>query len=83
MTEILPKTASSTSPLLVGASEIADYLGVSRRTVYHLTANGALPIIRIGGQICCRPVTLETWFDEQERASMSAFVSLTDAKKSA
>jgi hypothetical protein len=57
--------------LLEGAAGVALYLFGSarlRRKVYWLVENQALPIFRIGTQLCARKSTLLRWIEDQERA---------------
>jgi excisionase family DNA binding protein len=56
--------------LLHGADQIAGFLGVTRRAVYHLAEKGKVPIFRMGAKLCARKTRLLAWIEEQEtRAS--------------
>lgn len=45
---------------LISTDDLADWLGVSRRSVYHLHQRGALPAaIRIGGRLRWQPKDIE------------------------
>lgn len=48
--------------LLDGAKAAADYLGLPARTVYHLTAEGRIPAIRMGAKLLFRKSELERAF---------------------
>lgn len=37
-------------PAYIGVREVADYLGISKRTAYNLVASGDIPAVRVGGQ---------------------------------
>jgi excisionase family DNA binding protein len=39
-----------TEPAYIGVREVADYLGISKRTAYSLVARGDIPSVRVGGQ---------------------------------
>lgn len=55
--------------LLVGAKQIAHYLGISQRVVYRLTYDGIMPHFKLGGSVAARRSSLSRWMDEQERAA--------------
>jgi excisionase family DNA binding protein len=46
--------------LLYGAQQIADYLGVRRRVVYHLIERGDLPHKKCGRMIVATKAALDT-----------------------
>lgn len=48
--------------LLIGAKAAADYIGTSARTVYHMTENGTLPVVRRGKRLFFRKSELERAF---------------------
>lgn len=52
--------------LLNGAKEIAAFMGLPARSIYHAIDTGALPSFRIGAKICARKSTLIAWVAEQE-----------------
>lgn len=58
--------------LLRGASEIATFLGLSRRSVYHQIESGRLPVFRLGSSVCARKSVLLNWIEEQERQSLAS-----------
>lgn len=55
--------------LLYGVPAMAGYLKMSERQVYHLVAKKALPTFKIGGKVCARKSSLNTWLAEQEAAA--------------
>lgn len=55
--------------LLVGAKDIANFLGISQRVVYRLTYDGIIPHFKLGGSVAARRSSLSRWMDEQERAA--------------
>lgn len=52
---------------LEGAEQIAAFLGVKPRQVYHL--KGKLPVFQLGAKLCARKSTLLQWVEEQEAKS--------------
>lgn len=67
--------------LIVGAEQIADFLGLDRRKIYHLASQDHLPIFRIGSALCCRKSTLTKWIlaREQRSAAMNRGLPPADA----
>ena len=55
--------------LLRGADEIAKFMGLKPRQIYHLNANHRVPFFKIGNAICARKSRLERWLEEQENAN--------------
>ncbi|WMT88667.1 DNA-binding protein [Pelagibacterium sp. 26DY04] len=55
--------------LLNGAKEIAAFMGLPARSIYHAIEAGTLPCFRIGAKICARKSTLLTWVAAQEAAN--------------
>jgi excisionase family DNA binding protein len=55
--------------ILKGASEIAKFLGLSRRAIYHAVDTGVLPTFRIGSNVFARRSTLLAWIASQEQAA--------------
>ena len=51
---------------LLRASDIAEFLDVSKSRAHELMANGTLPAIRIGRSIRVSRKSLERWVREQE-----------------
>lgn len=53
--------------ILRGADEIAAFLGLDKRAIYHAASRQKLPTFRLGAIICARRSTLLSWISEQER----------------
>jgi len=51
--------------LLIGADAIAAFIGVSRRSVYHLAREKQLPIGRLGKQLIARKSQLRRHIDSR------------------
>jgi hypothetical protein len=61
--------------ILYGAGAIASFLfgdAQQRGRVYYLSANGHLPVFRIGSRIAARKSTLREWVGEKERVAPAA-----------
>ena len=56
-------------PKLVGAAEIAELTGFTRKHIYDLAKRSAIPHYRIGGSIRFDPVKVKAWLDEHEIAA--------------
>lgn len=56
--------------LLYGADQIAAFLGVTRRAVYHLAEQHRVPVFHMGVRLCARRSRLLTWIEEQEQSSV-------------
>jgi excisionase family DNA binding protein len=55
-----------------GVQEIADYLQLKRRAVYHLITSGRLPVFRLGtAKIHARQQALDRFIEEQEQRNSS------------
>ena len=52
--------------LLMGALAIASHLGATRRQVYRLVDDGLIPSFKLGGTVCARRSSLDTWLDKAE-----------------
>lgn len=52
--------------LLSGAEDIAAFMGIKPRRVYHLAENNQLPVFRLGATICARRSTIIRWIEEME-----------------
>ena len=57
--------------IIYGAKNIAGFLGLERRQIYHASDRHGLPVFRIGATLCARPAALLTWIAEQDRKSAS------------
>jgi excisionase family DNA binding protein len=53
------------NPELMTLSEVAEYLRMSRTTVYRLVQSGKIPGVKIASQWRFRKQTLERWMDAQ------------------
>ena len=58
---------------LIGASAIAEALGLQVRQVRHLVATGALPHYRIGNKICSSHGLLDHWQAGNDARAIAAF----------
>lgn len=52
-------------------AEAAEYLGVSRWTVYRRVEQGLLPHVKIGSRVSIPEFTLEKWLDDEARARLT------------
>ena len=59
----VPAPERMADDLLIGADAIAAFLGVSRRTVYHLARTKQLPIGRLGKQLIAKKSQLRRAID--------------------
>lgn len=59
-------TLPLSADILRGADQIADYLGLDRRAVYHAASHGKLPVFHIGSIVHARRSTLVAWIAKQE-----------------
>jgi len=55
--------------LLTGADEIAAFIGVKPRRIYHLAETKRLPVFRLGATLCARKSTLVKWIESLERSN--------------
>ena len=53
--------------ILHGAEEIASFLGLQRRKIYHLIETNSFPHFRLGMTVCARRSTLLRWIEDSER----------------
>lgn len=61
------------SRIFHGAQEIADYLQLNRRAVFHLVSVGRLPVFRLGTtRIHARQEALDRFIQEQEQRNSGA-----------
>jgi excisionase family DNA binding protein len=66
------KLPAPVDDMLTGAKEIAEFLGITVRQVFHAAATKSLPVIRLGRRILARKSTLWGWVEEQETAAAPA-----------
>lgn len=55
----------SSEPALIGVTEAARILGVSKFTAYRLAKREDFPAVTIGDRVLVHRVGLENWIDEQ------------------
>lgn len=53
--------------LLLGASAIAKFLGITARQTYRMIYDDIVPTFKIGGAVAARRSTLTTWMVEAEK----------------
>jgi len=58
--------------LLAGADQIAAFMGLKVRRVYHLAEMQRLPVFRLGATLCARKSTLLKWIEEMENRAMNS-----------
>lgn len=56
-------------PQLVGAAEIAEATGFTKKHIYDLAKRGAIPHYRIGSSVRFDPVKVMAWLKEHEIAA--------------
>ena len=61
-------TMTQSPDLLYGAEKIAEFLGVTRPTVYHLTGTKKIPFFKIGKTTCARRSSLLAALEALEEA---------------
>lgn len=54
--------------LLMGASAIAEFLGITRRQAYRLVYEAMMPSFKLGGTVAARRSSLRKWMEEKEAA---------------
>jgi hypothetical protein len=59
------------SDVVWGAEAIGEFLGMTRRQVYHAAYQEHLPIFRIGSTLACRKSTLMAFITEREEKNAS------------
>lgn len=63
----MPNTAPALMSVLLSIHDAAAALGVSRRTLWSMTApRGSIPCVRIGSRVLYRPESLRDWAQAQE-----------------
>lgn len=61
---------ASTNTALLDIDQVAEYLNISKHTIYGWRQTGSgPPAIKIGGQLRYRLADLEIWLDEQKEVS--------------
>lgn len=59
------------SDVIWGAEAIGQFLGMTRRQVYHACYQEHLPIIRVGSTLACRRSTLISFIADREEKNAS------------
>ena len=59
-------------PLMLSLPQTAAVLGISRSAAYSLAAEGALPLLRIGGRKVVPKEALREWIKERTESAFSA-----------
>jgi phage terminase Nu1 subunit (DNA packaging protein) len=63
---------ANSAGLLIGAPQIARFLGIKAKTVRTLEEKGRLPVFRLEGRLAARRSALLEWIAEQERSVRKA-----------
>jgi excisionase family DNA binding protein len=63
------------SPEVMTVDEVAQYLRVSRSTVYRLLRDGEVPASKVGGYWRFRRHVIDTWLSTNEAATFSSHPS--------
>lgn len=61
--------SANDSKILMGASSIAAYLGITRRQTYRLIYDGIIPTFKLGGTVAAKRSSIDKWIDGLEGAS--------------
>ena len=56
---------------LLGYKAAAEFLGISKTTLYRMVANGELPFMKIGADLRFDVDKLRNWIDQQHRVAAS------------
>lgn len=56
---------------LIGAEEISEFLGISKRRAYELMELKNFPLVRIGSSKRVHPKAFENWLAEQREVNVS------------
>jgi hypothetical protein len=64
------ETTADAGELLIGAPEIAAFLGCRQKQAEHMIAQRLLPTFKLGARVCARRRTLVAWLEEQERRAL-------------
>ncbi|AWJ87619.1 DNA-binding protein (plasmid) [Azospirillum sp. TSH58] len=77
--QVIPAAITDTisADLMPGADKIAGFLGMDRRTVYHLAQTGKIPVFRMGNTICARKSTILRWIADQESRASGGTASMS------
>jgi len=69
----LVATLREAPPLALGRKDAAKSIGVSERTLWQLTADGHIPIVKIGSRTVYRIAALEKFLAEHEAKRAAAW----------
>ena len=58
--------------LLLGASAIAEHLGINRRQTYRLIYGDLVPTFKLGGTVAARRSSLDKWLAQAEQRRTAA-----------
>jgi hypothetical protein len=62
----------NTGDLLLGATAIAEHLGINRRQTYRLIYGEHVPTFKLGGTVAARRSSLDKWLAEAEQGRVAA-----------
>ncbi|MCA9473537.1 MAG: helix-turn-helix domain-containing protein [Pseudomonadales bacterium] len=54
---------------IMTVKEVAEYLKITEKTAYRLTAEGKIPGFKVGGAWRFRRTEIETWIENQSKKS--------------
>ena len=54
---------------IMTVKEVAEYLKITEKTTYRLTAEGKIPGFKVGGAWRFRRTEIETWIENQSKKS--------------
>ena len=54
---------------IMTVKEVAEYLKITEKTAYRLTAEGKIPGFKVGGAWRFRRTEIETWLENQSKKS--------------
>lgn len=66
------ETKQGDQRVLFRPQEVAEMLGISKATVYHLAASGQLPSVRVGKALRISREAIDRWIQDQERRTSAA-----------
>nr|WP_314257271.1 DNA-binding protein [uncultured Devosia sp.] len=66
------ETTELAQDMMVGATKISRFLGVTRRQIYSAVERGDMPLFKIGALVCARKSALTKWIERQESAVIAS-----------
>ncbi len=66
------ETTHKETRVLHRPQEVAEMLGISKATVYHLAASGQIPSVRVGKALRISREAIDRWIQDQERRTSAA-----------